>query len=112
MTSPVKFARQLRQKQTKEEIIFWDEVRNRRFRGLKFRRQVPVDNYVVDFLCESERLIVEIDGADHLDRVDYDIARTDTLIAHGYRVIRFTNEDVSDDVSGVLDQILRFIGSE
>ena len=104
------FARHLRKNQTDAETVFWHEVRNRRFKGLKFRRQVSVDRFTVDFHCESEKLIVEIDGSLHEDNKDYDAERTEVFNTHGYRVIRFTNADIYDDVVGVLDRLFDFVG--
>lgn len=106
------FARHLRKNQTDAETLFWQEVRNRRFKGLKFRRQVPISRFTVDFLCESEKLIVEIDDSLHEDRKAYDQERTEILNAHGYRVIRFTNADIYDDIVAVLDRLFDFVGME
>jgi len=104
------FARHLRKNQTDAETLFWGEVRNRRFKNLKFRRQVSVSRFTVDFLCESEKLIVEIDDSLHEDRKEYDAERTDILNTHGYRVIRFTNADIYDDIIAVLDRLFDFVG--
>ena len=104
------FARHLRKNQTDAETLFWSEVRNRRFKNLKFRRQVSIDRFTVDFLCESEKLIVEIDDSLHEDNRDYDIDRTEVLNRHGYRVIRFTNADIYEDIVAVLDRLFDFVG--
>ena len=108
----IAFARHLRRKQTSAEELFWCEVRNRRFRNLKFKRQVPFNKYFADFLCESEKLVVEIDDPTHEDKVEYDTERTNKFNDAGYRVIRFTNGDIFDDMDAVLEQLLRFIGQE
>lgn len=104
------FARHLRKNQTDAETLFWQEVRNRRFKSLKFKRQVPMGRYTVDFLCESEKLIVEIDDSLHEDRKTYDADRTAFLNNCGYRVMRFTNADIYEDIVSVLDRLFDFVG--
>jgi very-short-patch-repair endonuclease len=95
-------ARELRRNNTDAELSFWLQVRDRRFQGLKFRRQVPLGNYVVDFLCNERKLIVELDGGQHSEQETDDAARTAWLEAQGYRVVRFWNNDVMGDLDGVL----------
>jgi len=73
----VKHARTLRKNQTRAENIFWREVRNRLFLNLKFRRQVPIGKYIVDFVCEQEKLIIELDGDQHAENEEYDEERTE-----------------------------------
>ena len=79
----IKRARNLRRDQTKPEDIFWNEVRNRNFLGLKFRRQVPIDKYIADFVCEQEKLIIELDGDQHAENEISDEYRTQILESHG-----------------------------
>ena len=98
-------ARRLRRDQTDAERTLWFRLRDRRFCGLKFRRQVPIDRYVVDFCCESARLIVEVDGGQHVERSGEDKARTDALEARGYLVLRFWNNEVLQNMDGVLEVI-------
>src|SRR3954463_3788359 len=86
-------AGELRTKMTDAEHRLWRHLRHRGFHGLKFRRQVPLGFYVVDFLCESQRLIVEVDGGQHAERAQRDECRTAWLRAHGYRVERFWNNE-------------------
>ncbi len=93
-------AARLRREQTDVEQRFWLAVRNRRLDGAKFRRQATIGRYVVDFLCVEARLIVELDGGQHDVSVDAD--RTDFLEARGYRVLRFWNNDVLENLEGVL----------
>ncbi len=100
-------ARKLRRTQSNAEAIFWREVRGRLLAGFKFRRQVPIGNYIVDFVCESAKLIIELDGNQHADTEETDLARTDVLEAKGYRVVRFWNDDVYDNLDGVISEILR-----
>lgn len=104
------FARHLRRNQTDAETLFWNEVRGRKFLGLKFKRQVPIDKYFADFVCDSEKLIVEIDDDGHRDKIDKDNERTDVLISHGYRVIRYWNDEIYSDLEAVLADLTRFVG--
>lgn len=100
-------ARHLRREQTSAEACLWNLVRGRRLAGVKFRRQVPVERYVVDFICVEARLIVEIDGRVHDDEDTQlrDIERTAVLEACGYHLLRFQNEAVLNDPGGVCDAI-------
>lgn len=83
----------------------WALLRRRRLNGLKFRRQVPIDRYIVDFACFDVRLVIELDGAVHDDQVLYDLERTGRLEACGWHVLRFSNELVMSDASAVLEAI-------
>ena len=104
-------ARRLRQAQTLAERMLWGLVRNRRLGGFKFLRQASIDRYFADFVCESAKLIVELDGAAHEGREDYDARRTQTLELFGYVVVRFDNERVLVDSGGVADDILAVLRS-
>ncbi|WP_425996959.1 DUF559 domain-containing protein [Caulobacter sp. DWR1-3-2b1] len=104
-------ARRLRQSQTLAEKTLWNLVRNRRLRGLRFLRQVAIDRYFADFVCEAAKVIVELDGAAHEGREDYDEGRTQTLELFGYVVLRFPNERVLADPGGVSDDILAVLDS-
>ena len=103
-------ARELRRALTPAERILWKRLRDRRFGQWKFRRQYECDLFVLDFYCPSRKLVVEVDGPVHADpdQAIQDDLRTERLAAHGYRVVRFTNEEVFDDLSTVLERILRF----
>ena len=103
----VERARYLRQQQTEAERKLWSIVRGRKLGGYKFRRQVPIDRYIADFVCLDARLVVELDGGHHSDQVDYDAGRTEVLEACGFRVIRFWNREVLNRQSVVSDTILR-----
>ncbi len=102
----IKLARKLRRDQTEAEKLLWRNLRNRQLGGYKFRRQVPVDNYVADFICEAAKLIVELDGGQHDDDRTKDALRTQTLERCGYKVLRFWNNQVSENLDGVLITIL------
>lgn len=106
----VETARRLRQDQTEAEARLWSEIRNRQFMNLKWKRQVPIDRYFVDFVCEAEKLIVELDGSQHMDATAYDEKRTQTLEKYGYRVLRFWNEDVFKHMDYVLNEIENSVG--
>jgi len=79
---------------------------NRRLEGLKFKRQVPIDRYIVDFCCSDARLIIELDGGQHATRTVEDANRTKILEAMGYLVLRFWNNDVTQNLDGVLEEVL------
>ena len=99
-------ARKLRQRSTDAEWKLWSILRNRQLGGYKVRRQVPIDRYFADFACLDARLIVELDGSQHEDRAEYDAARTSTLQALCWRVLRFHNGEVFESAVGVADTIL------
>ncbi|WP_421694451.1 endonuclease domain-containing protein [Aestuariivirga sp.] len=97
-------AKRMRREPTMAEARFWHHVKNRGLGGLKFRRQVAVGPYIVDFLCSEERLIVEIDGGHHGE--ERDAKRDNDLRDFGYRVLRFWNNDVLRDIGAVLETTL------
>ena len=104
-------ARRLRQNQTLAERTLWKLVRNRRLGGFRFLRQHPIDRYVADFVCESAKVIVELDGPTHEGREDHDERRTRTLELYGYLVLRFPNERLLADPGGTSDEILAVLRS-
>ena len=106
MALRVDIARRLRRDQTDAERALWFRLRDRRLKGLKFRRQMPIKSYVVDFCCESARLIIELDGGQHAERSIEDTRRTADLEAYGYLVLRFWNNDVLSNIEGVLKTIV------
>jgi very-short-patch-repair endonuclease len=99
-------AKTLRRQSTNSEKRLWYYLRANRL-GFKFKRQVPIGTYIVDFVCVEKRLIIELDGGQHLDNQNYDMARTDWLNAHGFKVLRFWNNDVLQQTSLVIEDILR-----
>ncbi|MER3467030.1 MAG: site-specific DNA-methyltransferase, partial [Armatimonadota bacterium] len=103
----LKFARQLRKEQTDAERLLWALLRNRRLAGFKFRRQHPIESYVVDFYCHEARLAVELDGGQHNepDQRARDEQRTAFLKQRGVRVLRFWNNEVFQNTEGVLQAI-------
>jgi len=95
--------KELRSSPTDAENRMWYYLRAGRFHKRKFRRQVPMGPYIVDFLCERARLIVEVDGGQHQEDRRYDAQRTAWLGARGYEVVRFWNNDVMSNIDGVMD---------
>jgi very-short-patch-repair endonuclease len=106
MKASHKTARRLRRNQTHAERRLWFRLRDRRFGGWKFRRQFPIDRFVVDFFCADAHLIIELDGGRHAVRTDADESRTRILGAMGYPVLRFWNNDVMQNIDGVLEEII------
>ena len=102
-----KRARILRNSATDAERCIWQHLRLKQLGGFKFRRQVPLDGYVVDFLCVELKLVVELDGGQHADQIAYDEIRTGVLRGAGYRVLRYWNDDALLRTSDVLEDILR-----
>ncbi len=98
-------ANELRKTQTDVEKKLWQSLRSRQIHNYKFRRQMPVGPYIVDFACMSAHLIIELDGSQHAENTDYDRRRTAALEAQGYQVIRFWNNDVLENFDGVLEAI-------
>jgi very-short-patch-repair endonuclease len=99
-------ARRLRQNLTPAEERLWQAIKNSQLNGLRFRCQHPVGSFILDFYCPQCRLVVEVDGEIHNHQVEYDTARTMQLNQFGYRVVRFSNQDVMTNLDGVLRQIL------
>ena len=99
------FARDLRAHQTDAENLLWGMLRNRRLLGLKFRRQYPLDPYILDFYCHDAMLAIELDGGQHAERQPYDLQRTAYLKRRGVRVLRFWNNEVLQETESVLERI-------
>ncbi|HJQ57703.1 MAG TPA: DUF559 domain-containing protein [Vineibacter sp.] len=98
-------ARVLRHDGTDAERRLWGMLRNRRLGGFKFRRQYAIGNYIADFACVEMRLVVELDGGQHADAMDYDASRSCWLGKNGYRVLRLWNSDLMSDAEVVRDAI-------
>jgi very-short-patch-repair endonuclease len=95
----------LRKALTGAEDTLWQALRGRRLNGLKFKRQVPVLAYTVDFMCFERKLIVEIDGKQHDWYAAYDARRTEEIESQGFTVLRFTNEQILTDLDFVMKAI-------
>jgi very-short-patch-repair endonuclease len=100
-------SRELRQPQTPAEQNLWAFLRGEQLAGYKFRRQHPIGFYIVDFYCAQAKLIIEIDGDSHSEQIEYDQDRTEWLESLGYRVVRFTNLEVRENISAVIENILK-----
>ena len=101
-------ASELRKKPTCAESVLWDQLRNRRLFGLKFRRQHPLGPFIADFYCAECRLVVELDGPVHAGQVEQDSFRDAQMTAFGYRVLRFKNDEVEKEIEFVLKKIEAF----
>jgi len=102
-------ARELRNKATDAERKLWQHLKSRQLRGIKFRRQYPIAGYVADFASPEIRLVIELDGGQHLEQREYDQKRADKLARNGYRVLRFWNDEVLLQTEHALSEILRMI---
>jgi very-short-patch-repair endonuclease len=98
-------ARNLRKSPTDAERRLWRQIRMRNVSGNKFRRQQPVGKYIVDFICLEKRLIIEIDGGQHAVNVGRDLKREGWLQSQGFRILRFWNHEVMNEIESVLDAI-------
>jgi very-short-patch-repair endonuclease len=99
-------ARELRQNMTSAEALLWHALRTNKLAGWHFRRQQVIDGFIVDFYCHATSLIVEVDGDIHKIQIEQDAERDAHLISRGFRILRVTNEDVNNDIEGVLRKIL------
>ena len=102
-------ARRLRKDQTVAEKIMWNELRNKKFLNLKFRRQHLIKGYIVDFYCSEVKLVVEVDGLIHLKQVEEDKERQENIEKAGLKVIRFKNEEVENNLEEALIKLKTFI---
>ena len=106
-------ARRLRKNQTIAETRLWRELRKLRPQGYHFRRQCPIEGFIVDFACLSHRVIIEVDGFQHLEPagLEADAKRDAHLQWQGFRVLRFGNGDVKDRLDGVILEVLAALGA-
>ena len=100
-------ARELRKNSTIQERRLWNLLKNRQFHNLKFKRQQPMGNYIVDFICKEVKIIIEIDGGQHNepDNIKADEERTKYLEQLGYKVVRFWNNEVYENIEGVIKKL-------
>ena len=101
-----KHARELRKAPTPAEIKLWARLRGGKLNGVKFRRQHAIGEYIPDFCSIKHRLIIELDGSQHLEQEEYDNERTAFFKSKGYRVLRFWNSDILNDLDSVRIVIL------
>ena len=97
-------AKRMRSEPTDAERALWQLLRAKRFAGYKFKRQVPIDRYIVDFVCFAGRLIIEADGSQHVDS-RYDAVRDSYLTDQGFHLLRFWNNDILTNIEGVSEAI-------
>ena len=101
----------LRKELTPAECKLWARLRNNQL-GVTFRRQHAIGNYIPDFVCIKKKLIIELDGGQHLEQEEYDQKRTKYLEEQGYKVVRFWNKDVLNDIEGVILFIIEALKDE
>ncbi|MEP7222107.1 MAG: DUF559 domain-containing protein [Novosphingobium sp.] len=104
-TRPTARSRELRLNATEPERCLWQAISARKVAGVRFNRQYPVGQYICDFVSRTALLIIEVDGESHTHAIGYDQARTRFLEAQGFRVLRFWNNDVMENLEGVVKQI-------
>ena len=99
-------AEELRRDQTDAETKLWSRLRAHRMDGVHFRRQYAIGNYIVDFCSPRRKLIIEVDGSQHIERQEYDSERTEFLESLGYQVLRFWNNEIMNNIDAVVGVIL------
>ncbi len=103
-------AKELRWPMTPAETALWERLKNKQLHGLKFRRQHPLHHFILDFYCHAHQLVIEVEGGIHQQQRDYDESRTEWLTQRDFKVIRFTNEEVLNDIETVLRKIAKACG--
>ena len=98
-------AKSLRKNSTHVETILWNKLRSRQIEGIKFRRQQPVGDFIVDFISFEKRIVIELDGGQHAENKDKDIDRDRFLTENGFNALRFWNNEVIENIDGVLEVI-------
>ena len=113
-TTPKTFrhAKELHRNMTPAEVRLWARLRAHRLEGIHFRNQHAIGNYVVDFCAPRKKLIIELDGSQHLDQEAYDEERTKYLESLGYKLLRFWNHDVRNDIDSVIRAIMQAMEAE
>jgi very-short-patch-repair endonuclease len=105
-------ARELRKHMTDAERLLWRCLRDRQLGGYKFRRQYPIGPFIVDFACLERKIVIEIDGSQHINNTAADNKRSDYLNKQGFRVLRFWNNDVLQEKEAVLSMILSSLSED
>jgi very-short-patch-repair endonuclease len=103
------YARQHRRNPSKAQKILWYYLRNKQIRGFKFRREHPIGNFILDFVCLERKLAIEIDGGQHAVQSEYDSSRSRWLQLQGFKVLRFWNNEVLVNTESVLDTIQKHL---
>lgn len=106
----ISFARKLRNNLTDTEKVLWYYIKSRQVQNLKFRRQAPIGPYIVDFVCYSIKLIIELDGSQHRDKENMvrDQKRDDWLRKQGFKILRFWDNEILENINGVMEEILTY----
>jgi very-short-patch-repair endonuclease len=101
----------LRKNMTKAELILWKQLKDKKLFKTKFRRQHPIDIFIVDFYSHEFKLVIEVDGEIHNDKdmIEYDINRTSELVKYGIRILRFTNDEVIFNIGTIVKEIQKAI---
>lgn len=104
----LEYSKELRKNMTDAENILWYYLRNRQLNNLKFRRQEAIENYIVDFVCYEKKIVLELDGSQHLEEkhFEYDKVRDEFLLKAGFRVLRIYNTEIFNNIEGVIEYIL------
>lgn len=97
----------MRKNSTEVEKILWSHLRLNQLEGYKFRRQQPVGRFIVDFVCFEKKVVIELDGGQHMDEHEKDQKRDEWLKSQGFKVLRFWNNEVFDNIEGVKEMIRR-----
>ncbi|AMQ57498.1 endonuclease domain-containing protein [Algoriphagus sanaruensis] len=107
-------AKELRKRMTSAEKVLWHFLKNKSVDGFKFRRQHPINKYIVDFYCHQIKLVIEVDGGihDEIEQKEYDAGRTSALEEFGLKVIRFRNEEILYRINSVITHISRYLKFE
>jgi len=107
----IEYAKALRKRMTPSEAILWDNLRNRKLFNTKFRRQHPIERFIVDFYCPAKKIVIELDGGIHddPDQKEYDIGRSAEIEKYDIKIIRFKNEEIIDDLDKTLKKIIELI---
>jgi very-short-patch-repair endonuclease len=95
----------LRKSMTSSESLLWDKLKGKQLLGLRFRRQHLIDMFIVDFYCHTAKLVIEIDGEIHMDQIEYDDGREADIEKYNIKIIRFTNEEVNNNIEVVTQKI-------
>jgi very-short-patch-repair endonuclease len=103
-------AKLLRKNMTIPEELLWEKVKGKQIHGVRFRRQHPIDIFIADFYCHEARLVIEIDGEIHNDRSEYDDGREAEIEEYDVKVIRFSNDQVINDIESVIKKIRTVVG--
>jgi very-short-patch-repair endonuclease len=107
--SKISFAKRLRKEATFAERLLWGKLRGKRFEGIKFKRQVPLGKYIVDFASFEKNLIIECDGGQHDLQREKDKSRDEWLVSQGFKVLRFWNNEIIENPEGVSEVIFNYI---